>query len=178
MKKLSLIFKETSEKLLKDNLKGSQGIFVIDYTKLSSPDLSALRQSLKSAKSQLFVVKNSIARRALKAASLDSLLERITGPCGIVFAKEEPVSISKILYGFSKEHENLRLQGGFLKDKILEKKDIEALALLPAKEVLRAQLVMALKSPITGLVMVLHHTLGKIVYCLEEIKKKKDVKVT
>jgi len=59
------------------------------------------------------------------------------------------------------------------KDKMLDKKDIEMLAKLPVKAVLRAQVVMMLKSPITGVVMVLNQTLRKFVYCLEQIKNKK-----
>ncbi len=173
MKKLGQLFKETSENLIKNTLKESESVFIINYTKLSSPDLSLLRESLKHVKARLLVVKNSVARRALKTAGLEELLKKIEGPCGMIFIKEELVNVSKLLCGFSKEHEHLKLEAGFLKDRILEKKDIEALARIPSREVLRAQVVTALKAPITGVVMVLHQTLQKFVYCLEQIKNKK-----
>ena len=123
----------------------------------------------------MLVVKNSVARRAFKDSVLAPLVALIEGPCGIVFAKDEPVAASKALYDFFKAHEQLKLQGGVLKDKdkMLDKKDIEMLAKLPVKAVLRAQVVMMLKSPITGVVMVLNQTLRKFVYCLEQIKNKK-----
>jgi large subunit ribosomal protein L10 len=132
-----------------------------------------LRQSLKNSHASLFVVKNSVARRALKNSSLESFIETVEGPCGLIFVEEEPADTSRILYNFSREHQQLKLEGGFLKDKILTRIDIEKLASLPSKQVLRVQAVLALKSPIVGLIMVLNQTLRKLVYCLDQIKNKK-----
>lgn len=174
MKKLGLLFKEVSENQIKDNLKNSQSVFIVKYSKLNSPDLTALRMSLKGSKARLFVVKNSVARRALKDSVLEPLVKTIEGPCGMVFVKEEPASISRLLYNFSKDHQQLILEGGFLEDKVFGTKDIEALAKLPPKEVLRAQVVIALKSPLSGFVMVLSHPLRKFVICLDQIKQKKE----
>ncbi len=173
MKKLGLIFKETSQKQLNSQLKEAHSLFVIGYTKLSSPDLTNLRMSLQKADASLFVVKNNVARRALKDSGLDILIANIEGPCALVFTKDEPVSASKILYDFRKTNENLKFACGYSKDKVLEKKDIEALARIPSKEVLRAQLVLALNSGILRLVMVLNGTLRKLVYCLSQVKNKK-----
>ena len=173
MKRIGLLFKEISEKQIKNNLKNSSSLFIVKYSGVDSPDLSALRRSLRSAKADLFVVKNSIARRALKDSGLDPLIKAIEGPCGLVFVQEEPVDASRVLYNFSREHESLKLAAGFLKDKLLEKKDIEALAKLPSREVLRAQVVMVLNAPISRLAMVLNQTLRKFVYCLDQIRQKK-----
>lgn len=173
MKKLGLLFKETSEKYIKNRLKESNALLVIKYSGLSGPDLTSLRQNLKKSEAALFVVKNSVARRALTDAGLEILVKTIEGPCGLVFVKEEPVAPSRILCNFLKEHEQLKLEGGFLKDKFLEKKDIESMARLPSKEVLRLKVVMALNSPISGLVITLNRVLRKFVVCLEQIKQKK-----
>lgn len=173
MKKLGTIFRETLEDSIKNELKSSDTLFIVKYSKLSSPDITALRQSLKGSNASLFVVKNSITRRALKDAKLDDMIKFVDGPCGLVFAKGEPVDASKALYNFYKEHENLKVECGFLKDRILDKKDIEIIAKLPAKEVLRAQVVMTLNSPIVGFVRTLKQTLTKFVYCLDQIKTKK-----
>jgi len=175
MKKIGLIFREISENRIKDHLKKSESFFIIKYAGLSSPDLTALRSSLKNSKANLFVVKNTVARRALKDSALESVIKSIEGPCGLVFVKEEPIDASRILFNFAKEHERLKLEAGFLKDKILGTKDIEALAKLPSKEVLRAQAVYVLKSPISKLVLVLNNTLRKFVVCLDKIKEKKSI---
>jgi len=174
MKKLGLLFRENLEDNIKKRLKESDSIFIIKYSKLSAPDLTALRQSLKGVNATLFVAKNSVTRRALAGAKLDNLVKSVEGPCGLVFAKGELVDTSRALYNFYRGHEQLKLECGLIKDKFLDKKDIEILACLPSKEVLRAQLVMTLNSPISGLVCVLRQTLTKIVYCLDEIKRRKN----
>lgn len=173
MKKLGLLVKEISEDRIKNSLKESDSVFVINYSKISSSDLSALRQSLKSSKAGLLVVKNTVARRALKEAGLEELIKSIDGPCGLVFAKEEPVLVSRLLYDFYKSHEPLKLQGGALKNRIMSKDDIEVLAKLPSQEILRTQVAMTLNSPIKQFVFVLNQILTKFVYCLDQIATTK-----
>jgi large subunit ribosomal protein L10 len=173
-KKIGLLFREISANQIKNNLKESNSVFIVRYSGVPSPDLSSLRQSLRVSDARFFVVKNSIARRAFKEAGLENLIKSIEGPCGLVFIKEEPVSVSRILCTFAREHVSLKLEGGFLKDRVLEKQDIEALSRLPSKEILRTQVVMTIKSPISGLVMALNQVLSKFVWCLEQIKNKKE----
>ena len=173
MKKIGLIVKEISENRIKNQLKVSTSFFVIKYSGLSSPDLTALRTHLKASKANLFVVKNSVARRALKAKGLDTIIKNIEGPCGLVFAKDEPVDVSKVLFNFTKDHEKLKLEVGFLNDRLLEKKDIEAMAKLPSLAALHAQVVRTLNSPLTRLVFALNQNLSKFVICLDKIREKK-----
>jgi len=173
MKKLGLIFKETSQNRIKNYLKDSNTVLIIKYSGLSSPDLTTLRNNLKNSNATLFIIKNSAGRRALHDSGLEALVDKVEGPCGLVFVKDEPVDTSKVLYNFAKDHEQLKLECGFLKDKIIEKKDIELLARLPSKEILRAQVVMALNAPISGLVMALNQIISKFVYCLDQIREKK-----
>jgi len=173
MKKIGILFKEASENRIKDALKDANCFFVVKHSGVSSPDLSNLRTSLKSSKASLFVVKNSVAKRALESSGLKDMISNVEGPCGLVFVQEEPVDASKVLYDFTKKHKELVLQGGFLKDKILEQKDIEELAKLPSKDAMRAKLVMTLNAPISGFVMVLNNTLKKFVICIDKIREKK-----
>jgi large subunit ribosomal protein L10 len=174
MKKLSTIFKEASETRIKKGLKDSEAFFVVKYSKLSGPDLNSLRKSLRGIDSEMLVVRNNTAKRALKGlANEAALLDLVKGPSGFIFSKKEPVEASKVLYNFTKDHENLKLEGGFLKDKLISSKDIEALAKLPSREVLLTKTVMAMKSPITGFVFVLKGNLRKLVFCLEQVKQKK-----
>lgn len=173
MKKIGLLVKEISENRIKSKLKESSSVFIIKYSGLSSPDLSTLRHGLKHTDATLFMAKNSVARRAFKSAGLEELCKKIEGPSGLIFIKDEPVDTSRLLCNFFKTHEQLKIEGGLLKDRILEKKDIEALAKLPTREVLRTQVVMVLNSPILRLAIVLNQTLKKFVYCLDQIRQKK-----
>ncbi|MDD4953332.1 MAG: 50S ribosomal protein L10 [Candidatus Omnitrophica bacterium] len=174
MKKLGVIVKEASQDRIKDNLKDSNAVFIVKYSGLSSPDMTSLRQSLKDSRASLFVIKNAVARRALKDAGLESLVKSIEGPCGVIFVKDEPVNTSRALCNFSKGHEQLKIEAGLLEEKLLAASDIQAMAKLPSKEVLRAQVVMALSSPISGLVVTLNQVLAKFVYCIDQIKMKRE----
>lgn len=174
MKKIGLLFRETSENYIRNNIKESDSVLVVKYSDVSSPDLTALRQSLVDSGALFFVVKNNVTRRVLKNSGFDDLEKCIEGPCGMVFIKEDPTEAFRVLYNFSRQHQDLRLQGGFLKDRILTRDDIERLARLPSKKILRAQALFALKSPITGLAIVLNQMLCKFVWCLGEIKKKRQ----
>jgi large subunit ribosomal protein L10 len=174
MKKFGLLVKEISANRIKTNLQKADSFFIVKYSGLSSPDITSLRQSLKASKADIFVVKNSVARLALKDSGMEALVKNIEGPCGLVFSWEEPVIVSKALCDFGKDHEKMQLAGGYLKDRVLEKADIEAMAKLPSREVLLTQAVIAIKSPITGLVMVLNNTLKKLVICLDQVKQKKN----
>jgi large subunit ribosomal protein L10 len=172
MKKLGVLFKEASESRIKRSIKDNSSFFIVKYSGLSGPELNALRLSLRDAKSELFVVKNTIARRALKEIGKEGLTKTVDGPCGFVFAPE-PVGTSKVLFNFSKDHGELILEGGVLNDGIIDSAQVVALAKLPSREVLLAQAVGAIKSPITGLVMVLKGNLRKLVFALEQIRAKK-----
>jgi large subunit ribosomal protein L10 len=174
MKKIGLLVKEVSENRIKNSFKSSKGLIIVKYSGVASPDMSGLRKTLKASGSDLFVVKNSIARRAMKDLGLTELIKAIESPCGLIFFKDEPVDISKVLCDFRREHEKLVLEGGLLEEKILTSKDIETMSKLPSKDVLRAQVVCALNGPIVKVVVVLNQTLKKFVYCLDQIKQKKQ----
>ncbi|MDD5108895.1 MAG: 50S ribosomal protein L10 [Candidatus Omnitrophica bacterium] len=173
MKKIGQVIKEASESRIKESFKLSKGLIIIKYSGVSSPDMSTLRKTLKVSGSELFVVKNSIAKRAMKELGLEDLLKSIESPCGMIFFKDEPVDVSKILCAFRKDHEKLVLEGGLLQEKLLTLKDIEVMSTLPSKDVLRAKVVVVLNGPILKLAIVLNQTIKKFVYCLDQIKQKK-----
>lgn len=174
MKKIGLIIKEETEKYIKNKLKESPNFFIVKYSGVASPDLSLLRQNLRGSRASLFITKNSIARRALKENGLENLSDKIEGPSGFVFVEEDPAQAAKSLFDFLKNHEQLKIEGGFLKDRVLQASDVEAISKLPSKEILIAQVVMTLNSPIRNIVVVLNQILKKFVYCLDQIKNKKS----
>jgi len=174
MKKIGLLVKETSANRIKNSFKLAKGLVILKYSGVSSPDMSSLRKTLKGSKADLFVVKNSIARKVMKELGRDDLMSSIENPCGMIFFKDEPVDTFKILCAFRKDHEKLILESGLFEDKLLTSKDIEAISKLASKEALRAMVVVALNAPISKLAIVLNQTLKKFVYCLDQIKQKKS----
>ncbi|RKY30046.1 MAG: 50S ribosomal protein L10, partial [Candidatus Omnitrophota bacterium] len=174
MEKIGVLIKQALSNRVRDSLKHSNSIFVIKYERLSSPDLTTLRQALKNTKATLFVTKNSVAIRSLSDSNFQAISKYIQGSCGLVFAKDDPVTTCRALYEFLRAHEQLKVEGAIIEDRLFESKELEALSKLPTKEVLRMQLVMTLKSPIRGFAAVLKQTLRKFVYCLDQVKTKKE----
>lgn len=175
MKKISLVIKETSGAYIKEGISNDNGsFFIVKYSGISSPDMSALRQTLRDSGASLMVVKNSVARRVLKDSGKEALSSSVDGPCGFVITSEDAAAVSKALCAFAKDHEPLKIEAGYLSGKAINAAEIQALSKLPGKDMLRAQAVMAIKSPITGFVMVLNQTLKKFVCCIEQIKQKKS----
>ncbi|HOW42996.1 MAG TPA: 50S ribosomal protein L10 [Candidatus Omnitrophota bacterium] len=173
MKKISVLVKETSTTRIHQGIAGNNSFFIIKYSGLSSPAMSTLRIALRGANAELFVVKNTVARKALKDKVGEDVLKLIDGPAGIIFYKDDPVGASKALFTFLKDNEKLKIEGGFLQERMVTTKELEALSKLPTKDVLRAQVVFTLKSPITRLVMTLKGNMRALVCCLEQIKTKK-----
>ncbi|MDD2702712.1 MAG: 50S ribosomal protein L10 [Candidatus Omnitrophica bacterium] len=173
MKKLGVLFKDTSARMIRDNIRDSGSFFIIRYTGLSGLDMSNFRKTLKGSSASLMVVRNKIAMRILADMGKEDLNKMIDGPCGFIFIKDEPVNVSKAVCDFLKDHEKLVVGGGLFGEKVLAKADIEAMSKVPSKEILRAQVVMGLKSPINGLVTVLNSTLRKFVCCLDQIRQKR-----
>lgn len=174
MTKLGRFFRETVEKKLKEDFKKSESLFLIQYAGLSSVQMTLLRNNLKHANSRLFVTKNSLMRRVLKDVKIEGLESCLAGPTAVVFTSQDITATSKVLIKFAKENTSLNLSGAFFQNRVLNKKDIEAISALPSKEALRAQIVMLLKSPLTNLVYTLKGNLNKLVIALNQIKEKKE----
>ena len=174
MQKIGRVIKETCEKDIRKNIDGSNGFFIVKYSGVASASMSALRQSLRSSKSRMFVAKNSVSKRVLSDIGLADISNMLQGPCGFVFAKDDPALVAKLLYSFKKDNKNLEVEGGLFAKKVLNKKDVSILAALPAKVVLHTKLVTTLKVPICNYVFVVSGILKKFVFALDQIKIKKE----
>jgi large subunit ribosomal protein L10 len=174
MEKIGRLIRQISEKEIRKNLKEVDSFFVVGYSGLSSSQMNILRQSLKARKSKFFVIKNSISKRVFEDSGLKDLSNLLQGPCGLVFIKDDIIATSKILYNFAKEYGNLKIEGGILKERVLNKSDISVLASLPRKDMLYTKIALGLKSPIYGFVFVLSNILKKFVIVLDQVKNKKS----
>lgn len=163
------------EKLKKD-IASCDNLFVVQYSGLGAVGLDLLRGALRASRARLLVTKNTLIRRALGDAQREGLNTFVDGPTALVFGCDDIADTSKVLTKFAQENQALILKGGFFRERILDKKDIEAIAKLPSCGALRAQVVLALKSPLAGLVFTLQGTLNKLVIVLEQIRIEKEKK--
>jgi len=116
-----------------------------EYSGLDVAAMTSLRRSLRQVETGYRVVKNTLARLATVDTDNEVLHPHLTGPLGVAFANEDPAAAAKALTEFAKDHDEFSIRAGVLSGgKLLEVKEIEALAKLPGKDQLRAMLLGAL----------------------------------
>jgi large subunit ribosomal protein L10 len=113
------------------------------------------------------VVKNRLARLAVKDLDLGPLGGHFKGPTGLVFTTKDPVPVAKALQNFVRVNPLLTIKVGFVEGKLVQPAELKALADLPSKETLRSQLVGALQGPASQLVSLLTAPQRELVRVLE-----------
>src|SRR3990167_8556720 len=162
--KKSEIIKDLSDKLSRKKI----AIFS-DFHGVSVAKLQSLRRLLKKTGGEYKVAKKTFFDRAFSGSGITLKAKELQGELGIAFGYEDEVSIAKTLFKFSKENETFKILG----NRLLEDKEIVALAKLPAREILLGQLVGVLQSPMRGLAVVLGGNIRNLVMVLSKIKGNK-----
>lgn len=172
--KIGSLYRDLVSKDLKRRIDGSSDIFLLNYHKLKSAEMTQLRKDLKSAGASILVTKNSFIRKAFEAAKKPSeVFPQIDGPMAMVFVKDDPIVVSKVLDTFSKKHEALSIRGGFLAQRVLTADDIKKIAKLSSRKALYAQVASTLNAPVGKLASSLHQIVVKLAYALNAVKDKK-----
>ena len=150
---------EKKEKLVE----GLQKVFakcnigiMTDYRGLKTSELNELRRKLRDANVEYKVVKNSLAQIAAKNTGFEHLEGTFVGPVAVAFGYGDATKAAKTLFDHIRTSKsNLKIQGGFLPDRVLSAKELETLSRLPSREVLISRVIGGMQSPIYGLVNVL-----------------------
>ena len=131
-----------------DKLAAADAVFVSEYRGLSVAALADLRRALRGVGGEHKVYKNTLVNLAAREAGKDALCDQLVGPTGLTFVTGDVAAAAKALREFAKAHPLLVLKGGVIGDKALSAKDIDALAELPPREVVLAQLAGAFQAPL------------------------------
>jgi large subunit ribosomal protein L10 len=164
------------EKLVEEltkRLTESQISILTGYLGLNVQAMTDLRNQLRKAGVDYRVFKNTLARIAAKSTNLEGVLPYIEGPTGYAFSND-PVVSAKALVNFNKANPNMKIKCAILAGRVVEGARVQAIATLPPREVLLAQLLGQMNAPITGLVNVLSGPIRNLVYAVEELRKKKE----
>ena len=160
---------------LRSRLDGMKTVVLTEYRGLTVQQLSELRKQLRGVAAEYRVIKNRLARLAIKSSRLEQLGAHLTGPTGVVFSKEDPVALAKTLHTFAKAHQALAIKAGYVEGQMLPPAQLRALADLPSREQLRAQLVGAIQGILMQLVGVLAAPQRELVYILQQRGKNTAV---
>ncbi len=137
-----------------ETLKSATTGVLVDYRGLTVEEDTKLRNDLRAAGVQYFVVKNTLLRLAAKETGLDGLDEILHGPTALAIS-EDAVAPAKVLAEFAKGNDKMQLKSGFMEGKVLSLDELTTLAKTPNKETLIAKVMGSLNSPISGLARLL-----------------------
>jgi len=141
---------------LSEELKESSFVLVADYQHMKVDDFSELRKRLTGAGAEIHVVKNSFLKRAMADSGFPAGDGKLTGQTAVVTGKKDVAPVAKAFKTFVTEFKKAMLKLGFIDRAAVSTAELEALADLPPRDVLRAQLLGLLLSPATKLVRILN----------------------
>ncbi|MCW5839088.1 MAG: 50S ribosomal protein L10 [Anaerolineales bacterium] len=134
----------------------AEAVFLAEYSGLSMPAFDELRKRIREVGGEFHVIKNTLGRRAFKAAGYDVPAADLLGSTAIGLAFSDAPGVAKALADFAKEQEAVKIKSGFLGKDYLSKQDVTRLATLPALPVVRSQFLALLNTPATQLVRLLN----------------------
>ena len=127
----------------------AQTIVLAEYSGLPVAHLTRLRAQARAAGVYLRVMKNILVRRAVEGTAFAGLAEQMTGPL-IYSISDDPVAAAKVLNDFAKTNDKLVLKAGSFAGDLLDKAGVQALASIPSRNELLAQLLGIMQAPVTG----------------------------
>jgi large subunit ribosomal protein L10 len=154
-------------------LTDTENLFVSDYRGLTVAELAELRGKLRESGARFRIVKNTLGGIAADKAGREPVKELMSGPTAVTFCGDDLVGAAKALADFAKTHPQLEVRGGLLDASLIDPADVKAIASLPPRDVLVAQLVGTMAAPMTGLVTVLQGTISGFVRALDQVAQQR-----
>lgn len=144
-----------------------------DFHGVSVAKATLLRRSLRKEDAEYKVAKKTLLVRAMQEAGITFDAKSLKGEIGVAFGYGDQALPAKILAKFGKENETFKILGGLLGSRVMTGKDVIALARLPSREVLLAQVVGALSAPLRGLAGALQGNIRNLAFVLGQVRDNK-----
>ena len=150
----------------------SKSMVLADFAGIDVAAVTELRSQFRAASVDYRVVKNRLAKRAVAAAGLSGLEEFFDGPTAVAFAREDPLAAAQVMQKFLDGGGKMAIKSGFLDGQVLSPDQVKALAALPSRDELLAQVTGAVQGPLVGFVRVLNGLLQNLVRVISAIEEQ------
>lgn len=157
---------------LAQRFKRASMALVSEYKGITAAEATELRRRLRAVRGELRVAKNTLVRRAIKDTPFGPLEANLGGPVGVILSFEDPVAVAKTITSFKEAGDKLKVRAGVLSSSPISLDDVKALATLPPKEVIMAQLLGLLQAPGSQLVRLLNEPGSALARVIDAIGKK------
>ena len=151
-------------------IEAAQAIFAVDYRGISVSQIAELRAKLRESDTRFRIVKNSLSERAADKAGAEALRPLLEGPTALALVGGDAAMAAKALNDTARALNNIiEFKGGLLDGNVLTADDVRAIARLPSRDVLNAQLVGTIAAPLSGLVRTLNALIAGVAIQLQAI---------
>ncbi len=142
---------------LTEKLKGASAGVLVDYKGITVAEDTELRAECRKADLDYAVIKNTLLRFAVNNCGLEGMDEALNGTTSLALSSGDPIAPMSVINKFAKKFNGTKfiIKAGFMEGKVLSLDEIKALAELPGKEALQAQVLGTMLAPITSLAIVL-----------------------
>jgi large subunit ribosomal protein L10 len=155
-------------------LASARGVYLADFTGMNVATLSELRRRMRRNQIHFEVIKNTLAKRAVEASGMEALSSHLEGPTAIAIAQTDELAPARIFGEFVKEFQFPKVKFAIVDGKVFREEEVKALASLPSREILLAQLLGALQGPMRNLVGVLSGPMRNFASALDQIRQQKE----
>ena len=166
--------KEIMLKEIQDEFAQNPYAFFASFDGVSVADISDFRRSIESVATRSLLVKHTLAKHVITEKKYDGAEKLLEKQTVVTFGSGEPQVISKKIVEFAKTNKAFVPKGVIFEDKVYDQEFVKQLADLPSREELLVQMLVRMKSPISGLVSTLGQLVKGLVVALDQVRQQKE----